>query len=157
VDTSALRTVQRGRTVLLGTFAWDIESDRQLQVDMRVADVRWEQVHPGESYLTPIGQSRLAKVVASTPDSEDLKLDDIAALAYSLDPVPNSFLTGGALLGLRTNEGNLAKLKVVGYRDSHDFSFEPAKSLPAPTRASMSARPNRPNYHLEIGWVLWRK
>src|SRR5579862_4687702 len=42
VDTSALRTVQRGQTVLLGTFHWDIESDKQLQVDMSVVDVWWE-------------------------------------------------------------------------------------------------------------------
>jgi hypothetical protein len=84
-------------------------------------------------------------------------LDDLAALAYSSDPVPNSFLTPGAVVGLRTNEGNLAKLKVLGSRDSHDFSFEPAKSLPAALRTAMSARPNRPNYHLGISWVLWRK
>ena len=46
---------------------------------------------------------------------------------------------------------------MIGYRDSHDFSFESAKLIPADRRAVTVSRPNIPNYHLELRWVLWEK
>ena len=63
----------------------------------------------------------------------------------------------GTVVALRTNEGNFAKLKVVMYRELHDFSFPEAKLLDAEWKAFVLKRPNTKNYHLEVEWVLYRK
>jgi hypothetical protein len=76
-------------------------------------------------------------------------------LKFGHDRLPNTVLKPNAVVALRTVEGNLAKLKVIGYRDSHDFSFDEAKLIPIGhlTRT----RPNVPKRHLEVAWVLYEK
>ena len=144
-----------GQTVLLGTFGWDIETDQQAGRGPSGPDVWWQQVRADLQNLRPLGAfAQLAKVTDSTP-FDKLAYDKVVALAYSTDPVPGSFLVPDSILAVRTNEGNHAKMKVIGYRDSHDFSFEAAKFLSPELRDRMEAQPNIPKRHLELSWVLW--
>ena len=151
------RELARGQTVLLATFGWDIETDKQTGFGPSGPDVWWEQVRAGVQNLAPRGPFvRLAKVTDPT-DFEKLTFETASALPYSSDAIPNSFLLPGAMVAVITTEGNHAKLKVIGYRDSHDFSFESAKILAPDLRDRMTARPNIPKSHLEVSWVLWEK
>ena len=62
---------------------------------------------------------------------EKLSGDDLRKLTYQSDAISNTSLKPGTVLAVRTSEGNFAKLKIFGYRDSHDFSFDDAKFIPA--------------------------
>ena len=53
------------------------------------------------------------------------------------------------VFAVRTGEGNFAKLKVIGYRDSHDFSFEDAKYIPPDLKTFVLSRPKIADRHLE--------
>ncbi len=83
--------------------------------------------------------------------------EDLAGLAYLAKKLARDSLTPGTVLALRTTEGNFAKLRVVGYRSCHDFSFPEAKLLSAEWRANGLKTPDQQNYHLEVEWVLYRK
>lgn len=93
--------------------------------------------------------------VTTSKAFDALTVDDLLPLAFSTDRISGADLKPGVILALRTTEGNLAKLKVVGYRGTHDFSFESAKYIPPERRARMLSRPNIDHYNLELAWVLW--
>ena len=68
----------------------------------------------------------------------------------------DSVLTPGTIVALRTSEGNVAKLKVLGYRALHDFDFPEASALSQQWRDSVLQQADCSNYHLEVEWVLYR-
>jgi hypothetical protein len=152
------REIAHGQTVLLGTFAWEIETDSQQGFGPQGPDVSWDQVRVGEQYLTPLGThsggAKLARVTTSKA-FDALTVDDLLPLTFSTDRMSGTDLKPGVILALRTTEGNLAKLKVVGYRSTHDFSFGSAKYIAPERRAWMLSRPNVDHYHLELAWLLW--
>jgi hypothetical protein len=145
------RELARGQTVILGTYRWDIETNKQ---EPRPGlDVWWEQFRSGDQYLTPMAGASL--FVVENADFDKLTRDDLAKLKFGHDRLSNAVLLVNVVVAVRTVEGNLAKLKVIGYRDSHDLSFEEAKLIPPnhPTRTG----PNIPKRHLEVSWVLYEK
>ena len=152
---SSAKELAHGQTVIMGTWSWDIEIDRQNNFNASGPDVWLEQRRVGP-HLVPMGKAALAPITTAKAFAQ-LAHDEVADAKYSREAVEGTFLKVGAIVGLKTNEGNYAKLTVIGYRDSHDFSFESAKLIPADRRAVTVSRPNIPNYHLELRWVLWEK
>ena len=150
---AATHELARGQTVILGTYFWDVEANTQQRSE--TTDVFWQQVRPGVQNLEPRYPAGLA-IVTDVP-FEKISRDYLKTLKYSVTPIPNTSLKPGTVLGLRTTEGNFAKLKVVGYRSSHDFSFESAKLIPPERQADMRARPIVESRHLEVSWVLYEK
>ena len=69
----------------------------------------------------------------------------------------NPVLLPGTVIALLTAEGNLAKLKIVGFRALHDLSFREAEDLPAECRVLAAKEPNISKYHIEIEWVLFKR
>jgi hypothetical protein len=145
--------IARGRTVILGTFHWDVETDRQGAV--KGADLWWDQGYEGKQFLVPLNGARIA--VLGTPAFVEISRADLLNVTYSPNKVPNTSLAPGTVLALRTTEGNFAKLRVVRYRESHDVSFPEAKTMRPESRALRLDRPNIRNYHLEVEWVLYPK
>jgi hypothetical protein len=143
-----------GQTVILGTWTWDIETNKQ--GNKKGADVWWEQVTDKERFLVPQNGAGLI-VVLGKKAFDKITQVDLAALSYSDKKLASDSLAPGTVVALRTTEGNLAKLKVVKYRELHDFSFPEAKLLDEKTRAFFLKHPNRKNYHIEVEWVLYRK
>ncbi|QDV25864.1 hypothetical protein [Aureliella helgolandensis] len=143
----------KGRTAILGTSMWDIETNKQ--GDEKSCDVWWEQVNAREQFLAP--RNGAALFVLGKIEFDKITREDLEALKYSDKKVANESLVCGAVLALRTKEGNFAKLKVVKYRELHDFSFPEAKLLSADWKAFALKQPNRKTYHLEVEWVLYRK
>jgi hypothetical protein len=143
----------KGHTVILGTWTWNIEKNKQ--GGKEDADVFWEQVTDNEQFLVPRGQAGLA--VLDKKSFAKISREDLRDLDYSNKKLANTSLAPGTVLALRTNEGNFAKLRVVKYRELHDFSFPEAKLLDAKWREFVLQKPNTKNYHLEVEWVLYRK
>jgi hypothetical protein len=83
--------------------------------------------------------------------------EDLATLKFSYNSVANESLTPGTVVALQTEKGNFAKLKVVKYRELHDFSFPEAKLLSAGWKTFVLKKPNSEYYHLEVEWILYRK
>jgi ubiquinone/menaquinone biosynthesis C-methylase UbiE len=144
---------RNGQTVLLGTFAWDVETNTQS--GKARFDVHWEQVGRGVQNLVPLSGAVVALLGAVPFDS--MSADAVRGVKYLGDPVPGASLTPGAVVAIRTAEGNFAKVQVIGFRALHDFSFESATLYPQERRARILARPDIPRYHLEVKWVLYRR
>ncbi|MCP4258896.1 MAG: hypothetical protein GY774_15545 [Planctomycetes bacterium] len=144
------------RTVILGTYAWDVEADQQVSSDF--VDFWWEQVTDTERYLVP-KNGATAKLV---PDSDFGKIDPvfIKEQDLSIEKISGSdeggLLTPGAVVVFRTAEGNLGKLQVEKYRALHDFSFSEATYLSEQWKSAVLKKPNRETYHLQVRWQLFR-
>jgi hypothetical protein len=143
----------KGRTVILGTWTWDIEQNAQGGAEG--ADVWWEQVTDKEQFLVPKNGAGL--VVLGKKAFDKVSRKDLAARRYSDKKIGNDSLTPGTVAALRTHRGNFAKLKVVRYRELHDFSFPEANLLDDKVREFLLRRPNTKSYHIEVEWVLYRK
>jgi hypothetical protein len=127
----------KGQTVILGTFAWTMDGNKQGNV--RTADFEWQK-----PYLFPRNGAKAVLV----PDQpfEKITAEDLGKLKYSTDKISESILRPGAVVAVRTARGNLAKLKVVRYRALHDFDFKEAIRLS-----------DIKEYHLEVEWVIYHK
>ena len=149
----------KGQTVILGTYPWDIETN--VQSGKARIDLFWQQVQratsttPQVQNLVPQAGAGLA-LVADIP-FEKLSADDLRKLAYRPEKLPNTSLKPGTVFAVRTSEGNFAKLTVIGYRDSHDFSFEDAKYITPDQKTYVLSRPKIADRHLEVSWVLFQK
>ncbi len=144
------------RTVLLGTYYWDVESDKQ--GDVHAADFFWEQVTDTERYLVPMSGAK-ARLV---PHGDFDKIDPvfIKGAGLSSEKISGSDrgrdLVPGAVVVFRTAEGNLGKLKVEKYRALHDFSFPEAAHLSEDWRTSVLGQPDQEMYHLQVRWRLFQ-
>lgn len=102
-------------------------------------------------------QNRAGLVVLGEKAFDEITREDLATQKYSREKVSNESLAPGTVVALQTDMGNIAKLKVVKYRELHDFSFPEAQLLAAEWRAFALKKPNTKNYHIEVEWVLYRK
>ena len=148
--------VAHGKTVIPGTWAWNAETNEIISSGR--ADVHWEHANPTERELVPQKGAGLA--LAPGAKFEALGAPELAALKYSGASLSGSdkggVLEPGAVFGLRTVEGNLAKLRVVGYRSSHDVTFPGSNILSQSARQRLRIRPAIARYHLELEWVVYR-
>jgi len=147
------------RTILLGTYTWDIETNsfptaRNIQ-KIAKHDIWWQQIDGVRQQLISKNGAVFAKV--GDKQFEELTLEDLQNLKYLVRAISNSHLNVGAVVAMRTAEGNFAKLRVVGYRALHDFSFKETEILREPWKEGALRKDNRENYHLEIEWVLFTK
>jgi hypothetical protein len=140
----------KNQTVILGTWTWKIEGNK---FGGGESDFWWEQVSEKERDLVPQGGAGWAIVEKAF---EKITRDDLAQIEYSTGKLPGSSLAVGTVVAVRTADGKFAKLKVVGYRGSHDTSFPEAKNLSPAWIAFARGRPNTPEYHLEVNWVLYK-
>lgn len=141
-----------GQTVIMGTWIWDIERNQQKKGSLD-PDVWWQQVNEIDQFLVPVGRSKIA--VMEGVDYHSLSAFDLQQVRFLRARVPNHRLVPGAVLALRTTDGNLAKIRVIGYRDLHDESFDDARQGSPCWFDHLRSKPNRPNYHLEIEWTLY--
>lgn len=145
-----------GQTVLLGTYMWDADANSFPDYRTskgRKADIWWQQVNNVKQNLVPSNGALIIQVhdrEFATITAEDLKI-----LRYSSKPISNEVLVPGAIIAIRTAEGNFAKLKIVGYRSLQDFSFKEAEILREGWKSMVESRPYQENYHLEVEWVLF--
>ena len=147
-----------GQTVLLGTYIWDADADAfpaSERLSGKTGDIWWRQERLDKQSLVPLGNTLIIEV--RDRDFAGLTVEDLKVLRYSPKPIANDRIVPGAIIALRTSEGNYAKLRVVGYRPLHDFSFKEAVVLDACWKTFVLKKSNKENYHLEVEWVLYTK
>lgn len=148
--------IARGQTVLLGTWVWDVDTNRFPNEELRGdGDVWWEQVTRTERYLVPLNGARLASL--RNRAFEQIAADELANTPFASEKISGSVLTPGAVVAVHTTKGNFAKLQVVRYRALHDFSFKEAEHLTPQWREFARRGPNIDRYHLEVRWVLYER
>jgi hypothetical protein len=124
------------RKQLKGTWTWDI--DTNTDGDGNAADLWWQHVNERERYLVPKNGAGLTVVTNKTYES--LTAADLRGMSYGTGRLSASdaqpTIDVGTVLAVRTNAGNWAKLKVLG--------FEPLRDR------------NIAKYHMNLVYVLYR-
>jgi len=64
-------------------------------------------------------------------------------------------LKPGCVIVFRTSRGKFGKLRIVGYRALHDFSFPEAVNLSEDWKRFVLSKPDNPQYHLQVRWALF--
>ncbi|MHC4470463.1 MAG: hypothetical protein ACYS99_05810 [Planctomycetota bacterium] len=145
-----------GVTIVPGTWTWDIDSDT---LGKKGEEDLWWEKYPaqmgGGSVLMPKRGSTLA-LVEDVP-WEDLDPATISGLELTEMGVPSGRLEKGAVLALRTSDGNLAKLRVARYHDKHDFSWDEAGVISDESRTFLRSRSDTERYHIALEWVLFKE
>jgi len=104
----------KGKTMIPGTYTWDIEKDKL--GGSTGADLWWQQVNSRERYLVPRNGAKISRVLDK--DFETVDLQYLKKVKYSHKKISGSddfsVLAPGAVIALKTLEGNLAKIKVIG-------------------------------------------
>jgi hypothetical protein len=155
-ENQLFKETSKGQTVLLGTWVWDIEANsfpKRSDSEWKRGDIWWEQ--DTTQFLVPRNGSGLS-IVLSLP-YENITPEGLTNMQYSQEKIPNSYLVPGAIVAVRTTEGNLAKVRVIRYRELHDFSFKESENLDSDQKRFLLSEENEKNYHLEVEWVLYRK
>jgi uncharacterized RDD family membrane protein YckC len=144
-----------GTVVIPGTWMWDAEHNAV--GSLGGVDLWWQQRSPTERFLSPRQGAAIAPVQGAKYEALDAAA--LARLAYTSEPISGSDtgsqLEPGAVVALRTGEGNLVKLKVVRYRNSHDVAFPGSEVLSAAAKETAGKRPPIAKYNIELEWTLY--
>ncbi|REJ95516.1 MAG: hypothetical protein DWQ34_05555 [Planctomycetota bacterium] len=143
--------------VIPGSYGWDLEADI-IGTDGETIDLIWRYRNETERGL--VAQNGGALVRIENGEFDKLALSDLEKADYPSQIIPGSLnnnrLRPGTVLGLRTAEGNYAKLRVKGYVPLHDFSFEGSSVLTEDWKVFVLKKPNRTDYHIELEWELFK-
>jgi hypothetical protein len=142
-------------TVLLGTWMWDVDSNTLAA--SRRADFHWRHATETTRYLVPENGARAAVVTGKSLEEIDAAFVRTQDLSYEWLSASDTdgVLRPGAIVVFRTSDGNLGKLRIEGYRASHDFSFPEAAHLEAGWKVHALQGPNMERYHLHVKWFLF--
>ena len=76
-------------------------------------DIGLEHINQYERKLFP--QNGAALVLLEDKDFLDTTYEDLTAAEYSCEGIDGDLLTSGTIIGIRTNKGNYAKLRIDGF------------------------------------------
>lgn len=146
-----------GKTIILGTSTWDIETDQLVDNNPSMCDLWWQHKSNTERYLRAENGAKIA--VVRNRQFEDIDLNYLQTLDLFGSQVSGGDEGGnllpGAIVVIRTAEHNFAKLRVVRYFSSHDFTFNGAQFLSFQWKEFSKGKPVVQNYHMEVDWMLF--
>lgn len=116
--------VSSGTLVLKGTWTFDLDTGTEGGVSAN-ADIWWEQMTTVARQMTPQNGAGILNLGAV--DFASLSASGLQKLPYATTPIPGSNdptnkLVNGDVFAVRTNNGNVAKVKVVSY--GYDMTIE---------------------------------
>jgi hypothetical protein len=146
-----------GRTVIPGTWDWDIDSN-SIGKDRGKADI-WLKHHSEiERGLIPMNGTSMRILTDANYEAIDgsyiSRLSLLNRQIIDTDASPS--LNAGTVIAVCTSAGNYGKLRVVRFLELHDFSFSGSDIFDYSWRSNALRQPNRAKYHLEIEWTLYR-
>lgn len=125
--------------ILKGTWNWDIDSNTDGA--KQGADIWWEHVNENERYLVPRNGALLGVIKDKT--FERLNLGDLERASLTDNRISASDtkpdIDSGTILAVRTSEGNLVKLEVIGFDPLKSSGLDIAK------------------YHMRLRYVVYKK
>lgn len=141
-------------TTLLGTYTWDVESNKQGDSHSRVDF--WYQRKDANS-------GALVSKNGTTIEVVDLEYSAITKNDITSRPmlrdgrISSSNLKVGTVAIFKTSEGNFGKLRIVGFKALHDFDFKEAReNTSQSTKKYLLSKPNNRKYHLVVEYQLFR-
>lgn len=144
-----------GKTVLPGTWQWDIDTD-SIGGDRREVDLWWAH-RKGKRSLEVMNGAAMAMLDGVSYEALDDKYIKKCTLSTHPidDPDSSQALNPGTVIAVRTSAGNLAKLRISRFLELHDFSFSGSEVLDDSWRTTALGLPNIKKYHMEIEWTLY--
>ncbi len=140
------------RITLLGTFTWDVESGRLGGSDNKT-DFWFEKIDSKTSNLIPRNGTtvEVTKKSFASLDKAYMKTFPI----FRDGKVSNSDIKVGTVVMFKTAEGHYGKLRIVGFKSSHDFNFKEAREYLTDSYKKFSlSKPNNKKYNLVIEYKL---
>ncbi len=146
-------------SVILGTWIWDVDADA---LDGAAADgdlwLSHQDTATGAKTLVPQNSATALQVYGADFDAITAAFVQAQPLTGATINASNvgGTLTVGSIVVFQTTAGTYGKFRVLGYRESQDFTFGEAALLTQPMRDMFNTNPNVINYHLEVEWELFR-
>jgi len=138
---------------LLGTYTWDVESNKQGGNDSKVdfwlnkIDNKTSNLIPKNGATVEVTQEHYASVDKAYMQQFPIFRDG---------KVSNHDIKVGTVVMFKTAEGNYGKLRIVGFKALHDFHFKEAQSLDQQWREFVLTKPNIQKYHLVVEYKLYK-
>ncbi|HHD78317.1 MAG TPA: hypothetical protein ENK98_01560 [Epsilonproteobacteria bacterium] len=140
-------------TTILGTYAWDVETNTQGSSPKSDFWLEWMTASKG-SLVAQNGTT--VEVVKRDFDSIDKKVLQ-SYPAFRDGRIDNDRLKVGTVAFFKTSEGHYGELKIIGFKALHDFDFKEAQAHLDPSwKRFVLAKPNRKKYHLVVKYRLYR-
>jgi|WetSurMetagenome_2_1015567.scaffolds.fasta_scaffold56617_2 hypothetical protein len=138
-------------TTITAGYPWDIENDlMRVAAFFSLPDLEWTAVSDTEYSLTPQWSTKL--MVVTDMSFDDIDEEYIANQKMLSDAIPGASLAVGTIIICKTFDGSYAKLQVVQFFDSQDFSFTEASSIEADAKAKLMAEPVKEMYSIQLKW-----
>ncbi len=109
---------------LLGTYTWDVESGKLGGSDSNV-DFWLEKVDAVTTNLMPQNGATVEVTKKSFASLDKAYLQQFPI--FRDGKISNSDIKVGTVAMFKTAEGRYGKLRIVGFKSSHDFNFKEAK------------------------------
>lgn len=144
-----------GHTVVPGTWEWDLEQNALGSCD---PDFWWERFDDKEAHLVAVPGVKVA--VVPNADYDEIGYTFLKSFPFA-DENPDLTnrgdklaLSPGTVLAVKTSKGHYAKMRVMGYVDSHKESFAGSAIL-MPFIKILKTKPELKNYHIALDWALY--
>jgi hypothetical protein len=117
-DGRQARPIATGTGTIIGTFHFDVDSNRFTEVASRTSDLFWQQQTAVLRQMAPENGATLVNL--GVRDFDSISGETLPDLPYSTAPIPGNalgtnLLVPGDVFAVRSTDGNFAKVKVVTY------------------------------------------
>ncbi len=137
---------------LLGTYTWDVESGKLGGSDNKV-DFWLDKIDAVTTNLIPKNGATVEVTKKSFASLDKAYLQQFPI--FRDGKICNSDIKVGTVAMFKTAEGRYGKLRIVGFKSSHDFDFKEAKKYLDDSYKKYSLRhPINKEYNLVIEYVL---
>jgi len=138
---------------LLGTYTWDVESGKLGGSDSNV-DFWLEKIDAVTTNLMPRNGTTVEVTKKSFASLDKAYLQQFPI--FRDGRVSNSDIKIGTVVMFKTAEGTYGKLRIVGFKSSHDFNFKEAKEYLSDSYKKYSmGKPLNKKYNLVVEYVLF--
>jgi len=146
-------TTQNIKTAtILGTYTWDVETNQQGGGGN--TDFWWERVDDTKGNLIAKNGTTVEVVSKGFATIDKQYIERLPALRDGR--ISHTDIRPGTVAVFKTGDGHYGKLRIKGFRASHDFGFKEAKEYLSPSwHKFVLTKPNTKNYNLVVEYVLY--
>ena len=140
------------QTVILGTYGWDVESNRLISTPK--SDFWYQRADKTHGSLNAQNGTTIEVVKESYASIDKASIMRRPALRDGR--ISNVDLKAGTVAIFKTTEGHYGKLKIKGFKALHDFNFKEAREyLDSSWQSFVLKKPDTKRYHLVVEYTLY--